>query len=102
MGYQMKRNKRMWHNEVEVRVKLPPMKIIVVSDEVITTSVDEFIKRFQQRPYSLQRDIPIEVHNKIIQKLLASTENADSTGVETASVLRNKQITRRIIEELAV
>ena len=92
----------MWQNEAEIRVKLPPTKIIVVSDEVITTSLGELMKRFQQRPYSLQRDIPMDVHNKIIQKLLESTENADSTGMEAASALRNKQITRRIIEELAV
>jgi hypothetical protein len=92
----------MWQNEAEVRVKLPPMKIIEVSDKVIITNVSDLMTRFQQRPYSLQQDIPMDVHNKIIQKLLAPTENADSTGMEAASALRNKQITRRIIEELAV
>ena len=102
MGYPIKRNRRMWQNEVEVRVKLPPMKIIEVSNEVIVTNLSDLITRFQQRPYSLQQDIPMDVHNKIIQKLLASTENADSTGMETTSVLQNKQITRRIIKELAV
>ena len=35
MGYPIKRNRRMWHNEVEVREKLPPIKIIEVSHEVI-------------------------------------------------------------------
>ena len=49
----------MWHNEVEVREKLPPMKIIEVSNEVTTTNLSEIVTRFQQRPYSLQRDIPI-------------------------------------------
>jgi ubiquinone/menaquinone biosynthesis C-methylase UbiE len=102
MGYPVKRNRRMWQNEAEVRVKLPPMKIIEVSDKVIITNVSDLMTRFQQRPYSLQQDIPMDVHNKIIQKLLAPTENADSTGMEAASALRNKQITRRIIEELAV
>ncbi len=102
MGYPIRRNRRMWQNEAEIRAKLPPMKITVVSDKVITSSLGELITRFQQRPYSLQRDIPIEVHNKIIQKLLAPTENADSTGTEASSALRNKQITRRVIEELAV
>jgi hypothetical protein len=92
----------MWQNEAEVRVKLPPMKIIVVSDEVIVISVSDLITRFQQRPYSLQRDIPMDVHNKIIQKLLESTESADATSEDAASALRNKQITRRVIEELAV
>jgi ubiquinone/menaquinone biosynthesis C-methylase UbiE len=102
MGYPIRRNRRMWQNEAEIRAKLPPMKITVVSDKVITSSLGELITRFQQRPYSIQRDIPIEVHNKIIQKLLAPTENADTTGTEASSALRNKQITRRIIEELAV
>jgi ubiquinone/menaquinone biosynthesis C-methylase UbiE len=102
MGYPIRRNRRMWQNEAEIRAKLPPMKITVVSDKVITSSLGELITRFQQRPYSMQRDIPIEVHNKIIQKLLAPTENADTTGTEASSALRNKQITRRIIEELAV
>jgi hypothetical protein len=86
----------------EIRAKLPPIKIIVVSDKVITTSLGELITRFQQRPYSMQRDLPAEVHNKIIQKILESTENADSSGTEASSTLRNKQITRRVIEELAV
>ena len=102
MGYPIRRNRRMWQNEAEIRAKLPPMKITVVSDKVITSSLGELITRFQRRPYSVQRDIPIEVHNKIIQKLFESTENADTTGTEAASALRNKQITRRIIKELAV
>ena len=102
MGYPIKRNRRMWQNEAEIRAKLPPTKIIVVRDEVITTSLGELITRFQQRPYSLQRDIPVDVHNKIIQKLLESTENPDATTVDAASVLRNKQITRRVIKELVV
>jgi SAM-dependent methyltransferase len=101
MGYPIKRNRRMWQNEVEVREKLPPLKIIEISNEVITTNLGEIITRFQQRPYSLQRDIPVDVHDQIIQKLFSSKENADSIG-ETASALRNKQITRRIIKELAI
>ena len=65
------------------------------------------LKRFNcKNPNSLEVQpskcvFPIEVHNKIIQKLFASTENADPT-VETESVLRNNQITRRIIKELAI
>jgi len=102
MGYPIRRNRRMWQNETEIREKLPPTKIVVVSDEVITTSLGELMARFQQRPYSLQRDIPVDVHNKIIQKLFASTENADYTGTKAVSALRNKQITRQVIEELAV
>jgi len=72
------------------------------SDEVIVTNISEIIKRFQQRSYSMQQDIPIDVHHKIIQKLLGSNESADSTGKEAASALQEKQVTRRIIEELAV
>lgn len=102
MGYPVKRNRRMWQNEAEIRAKLPPMKLKEVSDEVIVTNVSELIKRFQQRSYSLQQDIPRDVHYKIIQKLLGSTESVDSTGKEAASALQEKQVTRRIIEGLAV
>jgi ubiquinone/menaquinone biosynthesis C-methylase UbiE len=102
MGYPIKRNRRMWHNEAEIKEKLPPTKIIEVSDEVITTSLDELMTRFQHRSCFMQGDIPVDVHKKIIQKLLESTENADSTCKEPASSLRNKQITRRITKELAV
>jgi ubiquinone/menaquinone biosynthesis C-methylase UbiE len=102
MGYPIKRNKRMWHNETEIRAKLPPMKLIQVSDEVIVTKVSDLIKRFQQRSYSLQQHIPKDMHYKIIQKLLGPTESADSTGKEAPSALHEKQVTRRIIEELAV
>ncbi len=102
MGYPLKRNRRMWQNEVEIREKLPPTKIIEVSNEVVTTSLGELMTRFQQRPYSLQRDIPLDVHNKIIQKLLDPTQNDGTTDAEAASVLRNKQVTRRVIRELAI
>ena len=102
MGYPVKRNKRMWQNEAEIRAKLPPMKLIEVSDEVIVTNISYLITRFQQRSYFLQQDIPRGVHQKIIQKLLRSTESAGSTSKEAASALREKQVTRRIIEELAV
>jgi hypothetical protein len=101
-GYPVKRNKRMWQNETEIRAKLPPMKLIRVSDEVIVTKVSDLITRFQRRSYSLQQDIPKDVRYKIIQKLLGTTESADSTGKEAASALQEKQVTRRIIEELAV
>ena len=45
MGYPIKRNRRMWQNEMEVREKLPPIKIIEVSNEVETTNISDLIAR---------------------------------------------------------
>jgi replicative DNA helicase len=47
------------------------------------------------------QDIPNDVHDKIIQKLLSSTVTANNRN-ETASTIQKKQIERRIIEELAI
>jgi ubiquinone/menaquinone biosynthesis C-methylase UbiE len=101
MGYPIKRNRRMWQNEEEIRSQLPPMKLVKISDEVVVTSMNDMIARFQQRAYPLLHDIPRDVHKKIIHKLLSSTATAN-TGKETASTLQQKQIERRIIEELAI
>jgi len=92
----------MWQNEEEIRSKLPPMKLVKVSDEVVVMNISDLITRFQQRIYPMLQDIPIDVHNKIIQKLLSSIANADHNGKETTLTLRGKQIERRIVEELAI
>ena len=102
MGYPIRRNRRIWQNEEEIRSKLPPMKLVKVSDEVVVMNISDLITRFQQRIYPMLQDIPIDVHNKIIQKLLSSIANADHNGKETTSTLREKQIERRIVEELAI
>jgi ubiquinone/menaquinone biosynthesis C-methylase UbiE len=88
MGYPIQPHRRNWQNEAEIRSKLPPMKLIEVSKEVVVTNLSELMERFLQRSRSWHTDIPVDVHQKIIQQLLASTDK--------------KQITRTIIEELAV
>lgn len=101
MGYPIKRNRRMWQNEEEIRSQLPPMKLVKIGDEVVVTSMTDMIARFQQRAYPMLQDIPRDVHDKIIHKLLSSIA-ATNKGKETASTLQQKQIERRIIEELAI
>jgi hypothetical protein len=102
MGYPIRRNRRMWQNEEEIRSELPPMKLVKVSDELVVTSINDLIKRFQQRIYPMLQDIPSDVHNKIIQKLLLSNVNANHNGKEATSTLQEKKIERRIVEELAI
>jgi len=101
MGYPIKRNRRMWQNEEEIRSQLPPMKVVKISDEVVVTSVNDMIARFRQRAYPMLQDIPSDVQDKIIHTLLSSTATANN-GKETAPVLQEKQVERRIIEELAI
>ena len=101
MGYPIRRNRRMWQNEEEIRSQLPPMKLVKVSDEVVLTSINELAARFQQRAYPMLQDIPDDVHAKIIQKLLSSIVTTNN-GKETSSTLQKKQIERRITEELAI
>jgi ubiquinone/menaquinone biosynthesis C-methylase UbiE len=102
MGYPIRRNRRMWQNEEEIRSELPPMKLVKVSDEVVVMNISDLITRFQQRSYPMLQDIPSDVHNKIIQKLLSFAVNADHNGKEATSNLREKQIERRIVEEFAI
>jgi ubiquinone/menaquinone biosynthesis C-methylase UbiE len=87
-GYPMQRHARRWQNEADVRSKLPPNKLIEVSNEVEVLRVSDLMQRFLQRSPSWHMDIPVEVHQKIMQQLLASTDN--------------KQITRTVTEQLAI
>jgi ubiquinone/menaquinone biosynthesis C-methylase UbiE len=94
MGYPLKRTKRMWQNEEEIQSTFPPLKLVKVSDEIVLTSISDQIARFQQRISLMLQDIPSDVHNKIIQKLLLSIVNADQKGRGTASTNEEQQITR--------
>ncbi len=100
-GYPIRRNKRMWQNEIEIRSKLPPSKIVEVSNEVVTTKLKDLMTRFQHGPFCWQPNIPSEIHKKIIEQLFASIENYGIDGKETASVM-DKEITRTLKEELAI
>jgi hypothetical protein len=102
MGYPLRRNRRMWQNEEEIRSKLPPMKLVKVSDEIIVTSISDLITRFQQRSYPMQQDIPADVQDKIVKELLASIVKAKHDGKDAISSLQEKKIERRIVEELAI
>ena len=102
MGYPIRRNRRMWQNEDEIRSKLPPMKLVKVRDEVVLTSISDLIRRFQQRSNVMQQDIPTEVHDKIIQKLLSSIVKAEHGSDETTSTVQEKKVERHIVEELAI
>jgi len=92
MGYPLRRNRRMWQNEEEIRSRLPPMKLVRVSDEVVSVSVSDLAMRFQQRAHPLVQDVPGDVNEKIIKRLL----------LEVTSALGEKPLERRVIEELAV
>jgi len=87
-GYPMRRNTRRWQNEADAKSKLPPNKLVEVSNEVVTTKISDLIERFLQRAPSSNSNIPIEVHRKIIQQLLTS--------------VGDRQITRTVKEELAI
>jgi ubiquinone/menaquinone biosynthesis C-methylase UbiE len=102
MGYPIRRNRRMWQNEEEIRSKLPPMKLVKVSDEIVVTSIRDIITRFQQRSYSMQQGIPADVHDKIVKELLSSIVKPEHDDKKTISSLQEKKIERRIVEELAI
>ena len=68
-----------------------------ISDEFVTANTNELTIKFQQRAYPMLQDIPNDVHDNIIQKLLSSTAAANNWK-ENASTAQNKQIERRIIE----
>jgi len=102
MGYPIRRNRRMWQNEEEIRSEIPPVKLVKVSDEVIVMGIDDLMQRFRLRSYPMNENVPPEVHEKIIQRIqLLITEGNDKTK-RLASTLKEKKIERRIVEELAV
>jgi ubiquinone/menaquinone biosynthesis C-methylase UbiE len=102
MGYPIRRNRRMWQNEEEIRSEIPPVKLVIVSDEVIVMSINDLIQRFRLRSYPMHENIPPEVHEKIIQRLQSSITQDTDKGKGLASTLKEKKIERRIVEELAV
>jgi len=78
------------------------MKLVKVRDEVVVTSISDLITRFQQISNVMQQDIPTEVHDKIIQKLLSSIVKAEHGSDETTSTVQEKKVERHIVEELAI
>jgi ubiquinone/menaquinone biosynthesis C-methylase UbiE len=102
MGYPIRRNRRMWQNEEEIRSEIPPMKLIKVSDGVVVTTISDLIQRFRLRSYPTHQNIPNDVHEKIIKKLLSIITEDSHYGKMLTSTLQEKQIERRMIEELAI
>jgi ubiquinone/menaquinone biosynthesis C-methylase UbiE len=102
MGYPILRNTRMWQNEEEIRSELPPMKLVKVSDETVIVSITDLIARFQLRSYPMQQNIPSDVNDKILQKLLSSLAETGYGPTQSVSAIRDKKIERRMIEELAI
>jgi ubiquinone/menaquinone biosynthesis C-methylase UbiE len=102
MGYPIRRNRRMWQNEEEISSKLPPMKVVKVSDEIVVTSISDLITRFQQRSYPMQQGIPADVHDKIVKELLSSIAKAEHDDKKAMSSVQEKKIERCIVEELAI
>jgi ubiquinone/menaquinone biosynthesis C-methylase UbiE len=102
MGYPIRRNRRMWQNEEEIRSEIPPTKLVKVSDEVFVMGINDLIRRFRLRSYPMHQDIPPEVHEKIIQRLQSSITQGNDNVKRLASALIEGKIERRIVEELAV
>jgi ubiquinone/menaquinone biosynthesis C-methylase UbiE len=102
MGYPIRRNRRMWQNEEEIRSEFPPMKLVKVSDEVVVMSIGDLIQRFQLRSYPMLQNIPNDVHDKIIKRLLSFAAEAGHNGKSMSSNLQEKRMERRITEDLAI
>jgi ubiquinone/menaquinone biosynthesis C-methylase UbiE len=102
MGYPIRRNRRMWQNEEEIRSEFPPMKLVKVSDELVAMTISDLIQRFQMRSYPMVQAIPKDVNDRIIQKLLSTIVGDSHNGKWQASTLLKKQIERRMVEELAI
>jgi ubiquinone/menaquinone biosynthesis C-methylase UbiE len=102
MGYPIRRHNRNWQNEEEIRSEIPPTKLVKVSDEVIVMSISDIIQRFQLRTFPVLQNVPKDVHDKIIQKLQSSIKDSSPNGDWLGSTPPQKQIERRIIEELAI
>jgi ubiquinone/menaquinone biosynthesis C-methylase UbiE len=101
-GYPINHNKRMWQSEEEILTKIPPLKLMKISDEIVELSFSDIAIRFQQNVYLGLQEVPVAVHNKIIQELFTSATGAEGNREKTPTNLHNKRIATQLIEELAV
>ena len=89
-GYPVKRTdrRRMWQNEQEIKTRVPPLKLEIIRDEMVSMTLEEVFNKLERRSPFMIRDLPEEVHKHIVEKIVA--------------MKGKERFERRTIEELAV
>jgi len=60
---------RNWRREAEILESHPPDELKVVSDVLVTETVEDRIARFEKGGFSFNRDMPAEMKKEIIQEI---------------------------------
>lgn len=63
---------RNWRREREILERVPPDDLMLVSDVVVTETVEERIARFRKGGYEFMSEMPAPMREEVIKEMLAS------------------------------
>jgi ubiquinone/menaquinone biosynthesis C-methylase UbiE len=87
-GYPVRTQHRMWQNELELKARVPPLKLERIRDETITIPVADALRSMQAKRAMGAQIIPPEVKQQMLERIIAMA------GVQS--------VQRRVVEDLAV
>jgi SAM-dependent methyltransferase len=87
-GYPVRTQHRMWQNELELKARVPPVKLERIRDEVISIPVADAVRSMHAKRAMGAQMLPPDVKQQMLERIIAMT------GVQT--------VQRRVVEDLAV
>ena len=87
-GYPVRTQHRMWQNELELRARVPPLKLERIRDETISIPVADAVRSMHAKRAMGAQIVPPEVKQQMLERIIAMT------GVQ--------KVQRRVVEDLAV
>jgi hypothetical protein len=87
-GYPVRTQHRMWQNELELRARVPPLKLERIRDETISIPVADAVRSMHAKRAMGAQIVPPDVKRQMLERIIAMT------GVQT--------VQRRVVEDLAV
>ena len=79
---------RMWQNELELKARVPPVKLERIRDEIISIPVTDAIRRLQAKRSAGAQMVPPEIQQQMMERIL--------------SMAAGQSVQRSIVEDLAV
>jgi SAM-dependent methyltransferase len=84
----MRTQHRLWKNEQDLKVRVPPFKLERIRDEIVSLSVTDAIRRLEAKRSMGAQMVPPEMRRAMMDRILAMREG--------------EVVHRRVIEDLAV
>ena len=87
-GYPVRTQHRMWQNELELKARVPPVKLERIRDETISLPVADAIRSLHAKRAMGAQIVPPEIREQMLERIISMT------GGQT--------VQRRVVEDLAV